>query len=368
MTLPATSAPASAKRLHYVDGLRGLAALAVALLHIHATSPARPFMPAPIAVVLEHGHLGVAIFFVLSGFVIARSVEGMRITPASYGRFMARRLVRLHPPYVASILLALVVVTTSNLLLRDRVHALPSAEVLVAHFFYLEDILRVPKLNDVYWTLCLEIQFYLLFVLLLGLVRRKSRGARLLAFGPVTIYGLALVAGAPVREPAGACFSSWPLFFGGVLTCWCIHGGISRTVLALYATLLAAIGLARSDGMTFTAVATIGVLAFCDARPTARFWLEGRVLQYLGAISYSLYLVHPFFGQRLANLGVRLIGTSPFASWTLFLAAITFAILGAHLFWRFIEMPCVGWSHRIRLRERGAGAAPVMAPAVDGRG
>ncbi len=353
-------------RLRFIDGLRGVAALAVALLHIFGTSPVRPFMPRAIGAVLLHGYLGVAIFFVLSGFVIAWSLDGWRVSGALFGRFMARRLMRLHPPYVASMGLAILVVALSNWLLRDRVLPYPSAGAISAHFFYLEDILGFPKMNDVYWTLCLEIQFYLLFVGLLFVAQRaraREGKRRLLSslqwwvFGPVTVYGFALIAGFAAEPLRGLCFSSWPLFFGGVLLCWLVRGGVTAGSVAAYGVLLAVSALWRPDLMVLVGVATIGYVWLCLRRPSYGRWLESEPLQYLGRISYSLYLVHPFFGQRVTNLGSRLLGSSEGASWILFFFAIGCAIAGAHLFWRFVEVPCIAWSRKIGLVKNGEFAA-----------
>lgn len=54
--------------------------------------------PSWVASVLDHGNLGVAVFFVLSGFVIAHSLHGVRVTPSVVGRLMLRRSLRLDPP------------------------------------------------------------------------------------------------------------------------------------------------------------------------------------------------------------------------------------------------------------------------------
>src|SRR5579872_7415052 len=89
----------SSQRLAFVDGLRGVAALAVMLYHLVGRTSA--------GVLTQYGFLGVAIFFVLSGFVIASVVGDRRVDAGFLGRFALRRMVRLDIPYWLNIALAI---------------------------------------------------------------------------------------------------------------------------------------------------------------------------------------------------------------------------------------------------------------------
>ena len=62
-------------------------------------------LPLSLPKILRHGDLGVEVFFVLSGFVIAHQ-RGRPITPAFAGRFALRRAIRLDPPYYFTILVS----------------------------------------------------------------------------------------------------------------------------------------------------------------------------------------------------------------------------------------------------------------------
>ncbi|MEO1183425.1 MAG: acyltransferase family protein [Cyanobacteria bacterium J06636_27] len=86
---------------HFVDSLRGIGAIWVVLYHIYATGKLvdlSNFLPDRLEyIAFKLGNLGVAIFFVLSGFVIAHSLRNAKINPSYVGRFSLRRLLRLSP-------------------------------------------------------------------------------------------------------------------------------------------------------------------------------------------------------------------------------------------------------------------------------
>ena len=93
---PLPSPTVGSERLTMIDGLRGVAAVSVALHHFWNNSffdggRLRELMPSVGDWVLRHGHLGVVVFFCLSGYVIAHSLVGRRLTLGRAGNFIVRR-------------------------------------------------------------------------------------------------------------------------------------------------------------------------------------------------------------------------------------------------------------------------------------
>src|SRR3954470_15126221 len=160
-----------------VHAMRGFAALWVVMFH---SRNFEAFLGSGLGrgdvvslVLFDWGRGGVAIFFVLSGFVIAHSLWRADMTGRAVGHFMLRRSIRLDPPYWASIALALAVAWARGARHGDAFHV--DGGVLLAHVLYLQEFLRLPEIQVIYWTLTYEIQFYFVYALLLWWMRVAKR-------------------------------------------------------------------------------------------------------------------------------------------------------------------------------------------------
>ncbi len=338
--------------------MRGIAALLVVIFHV--LRPA--FDGSPVALeVTSYGFHGVTIFFVVSGFAISRSLADVWITVPTTGRFLLRRVCRLDPPYWASF----VVVWAVSALAQRVLHQPPvefatGPATVVANVFYLQYILGITSFCDVYWTLAFEIQFYLLLVTLLAVQQRLQRLDERTAFtvvfaGPF-VYSL-LAARGLLPIPRGACFGSWYVFFVGVAAQRLIARGDWRT----FAIVVLVAAAAAAHGSTILVVIGFSlIIALGYRHGKLTVWLRGRAWQFLGRISYSLYLVHWTVGGRFANLLNRIIGPSPAGRVLSAVVAIVVSIGFARAFWWVIERPSLALSRRIRVR----GGAPAYAAAA----
>jgi peptidoglycan/LPS O-acetylase OafA/YrhL len=148
------SAPAKVPLVEY---LRGIASLGVAWFHIvpgwgaiHATA--------------AYGWLGVPVFFVISGFVLPLSIWGhwgSHYRVSDFGRFAERRIIRIEPPYLISVLLAVVLWQLSAITpgFHGQAPNVTAGQVL-SHVAYLPPIFGYAWLQPVYWTLAYEFCFY----------------------------------------------------------------------------------------------------------------------------------------------------------------------------------------------------------------
>ncbi len=327
------------ERLSNVDVLRGGAALAVCFFHFTREGFLRPFFAQPAA---ELGYLGVDAFFVISGFVIPLALARAGFSLEKLPAFLLARFTRLYPAFLASLLVVLALWHVSAL--RPGFGGTAPQEnwpQILGNATLTCDALGKPWLIPIYWTLAVEAQYYLVVACTFPLFASAHLPTRLAA--------TAAWLGAYLLVPIKFSILPYSALFGmGIAAFQQSAGLISRRT----ATLLAAAGLAVQWFRTDLASAAVGfgTYLFIVYAPTVR----SRVWLGLGAISYSLYLIHVPVGGRIINLFAREPHGMPIrlAAVALALAA---SLLASIVFYRLIEKPSHQWSKRFRFR----GATPA---------
>ena len=172
------SSPIKSPRNLGIDALRGFAAIAVMLYHFvgyFKISGVEPQFGKWIVDIASHGKLGVIVFFVLSGYVIAMTSQQVKFSFASSLRFLARRLTRLIPPYWALIVGLTILYAAAKSAGYLANSQLTIAQVL-ANLFYLQGLAEAVPMSPVFWTLCIEVQFYLVFASLRSVIAIAFNG------------------------------------------------------------------------------------------------------------------------------------------------------------------------------------------------
>jgi peptidoglycan/LPS O-acetylase OafA/YrhL len=311
----------SASRLLIVDALRGIAALFVCWHHFtHGSGP-----------------LGVEIFFVISGFVIPYALHQSGYALHYYGRFILKRLIRLDPPYLISI--ALIVPLAYFAAITPGYKGPPfdvSFLQVALHLAYLNAFFDLPWLNGVFWTLAIEFQYYLLAGLAYPLIASQNRVTRILAF----CLGAALAVSSSNRQ----LVTYWLFVFmlGMSAFQYRCHLIDRRWFLALSVIFGAGVWAVHGLPIAIVSVAATGMIALANFK-------IGQPLLFLGAISYSLYLLHAPIGGRLVNLGRRFVDSIWGDVFVLIFALVTMLIV-SWAFYRLVERPALKWSSRIRYR------------------
>ena len=279
---------------HYRADIDGLRAIAVALVVVFHAFPN----------VLPGGFIGVDVFFVVSGFLITRQIlseqAGQRFTITSFYERRARRIL---PALVFIIATALMV--GWFILLPVPYERLAEQAVAGAMFFpnilfwsqvgYFDtSAISKPLLH--LWSLGVEEQFYLIWPLLL-IVLRKSRVRPFIALTIICTASLVYSSTAAFTNPAAAFYSPlsrlWELGFGAVLA--------ARPIKVPHQTIISALGLIVIVGSAWflsSAAPFPGVLAVPPALGTAAIIvapspiLRQQPFVGVGLISYTLYLWH----------------------------------------------------------------------------
>ena len=344
------SAPPFSSRYELLDGVRGLAALAVVLAH-HG-----------VAVL---GHEAVLVFFVVSGYCVAgAAATALRLGTPGVGGFRAflwRRARRIYPPYLLS--LGFFAATRIARQWLGRGDGLPGDALVwlqnvsltqwltLLHHPAAEPVQNPALLVTAYWSLNYEEQFYL--VVATALLLCGSRVERLpLALGLVTIASSLWLVLAGSEIFRGLFLEFWPHFAIGaglfVVLCHSTDRR-ARTLYALGLAVLLALSGVSAAGLTQDGASRLGPefallglvgLVLLLMRPLspriahARLW---KPLAFLGTISYSLYLVHQF-NLTLAN-GIAAALSAGGPPWLRTTLAVGAQLGIASVFWYLCERP-----------------------------
>jgi peptidoglycan/LPS O-acetylase OafA/YrhL len=345
-------------RLKSLDALRGFAALAVVVFHFtgafdsHVYFPGYPKSPFVFAV----GKFGVHLFFIISGFVILWSIQRQ----TTVGKFAWSRFTRLFPPYWASLLLV-----SGYILLADHIFKIPVQTIRFTLPQFLANIPMVPRwvsggklieIDGVYWSLAAEMGFYVLIVVLMSLkLTKKNRIVPTMATiwaVDLTFNAIRFVAG--VRSHNHFVAADYLSLFLVGMSLFLLYSERDRPkrdrqilwVIVCCTPLINVFQFAVPSSVVVAGlIATAYVAIFHDVKI-----LHTRVLQWLGGISYSLYLVHCFPGYiTMAGLMTHGWGRVP-----AMLVAVVQSFILAIILNKTVEKPVTRW-----LRQRRSNVKPV---------
>ncbi|MEO7326373.1 MAG: acyltransferase [Dokdonella sp.] len=348
------------RRLRHIDALRALAALLVVWRHVadffvqaDPSGNAGGHWMQVVADKADVGHIGVIVFFLISGYVIPFSIHAGR--RAAVGSFLIKRFFRIFPAYWLSIPLGAL---TGFWIWKQPF----SAQDFLINLTLLQSLFGARAAEGLYWTLLAEWAFYALCVaLLLSGSLANMRRVCLLSVALLSAYVLQLAA-KRVGMPVANANIGIACFYLSVMLC----GTLYRTCVVEESSDDAKLFLASVYGL-FAAHLVI--------LPAAGWWLAGfgnspwissgvgfavfiigtrwlrvstRLTDWLGQISYSIYLFHPVVFMALWWLLLR----QPIGSWwrsqhlgvyLLVNAGLTIAM--AALVYRFVEKPGIRIGH-----------------------
>ncbi len=342
--MPTASRPTS--RVGEIDALRGIAAVAVMLFHYTTRIGQLYPMASPAWVDVRHGHYGVNLFFIVSGYVIFMTLQRTRQSMD----FVVSRFSRLYPAYWAAVVLTFAVTSLLGLPGKQVTALQAAGNLLMFHGFF-----GIPNVDSVYWTLEVELLFYagMFGLYALGRLNRIHRvlwgllALRLVYHLAAALAGIDL----PWRIYSALILAYIPWFALGIAIYRVVHpqDAADRSAsLALCAGAVVVLGVVAGPAIGVMAVAFGGLVWAAATRRLP--WLAHPVMVWLGAISYTLYLLHENIGWslllRLQDLGVpRNAGIA---------IAIALSLGLATALTRLVEQPVMAWIRR-RYRDHQAG-------------
>lgn len=311
-------------RLHGLDALRGMAALAVVLYHytFGYTQVVGKHMPG-LDLIATDGHFGVYLFFIISGFVIFMTLE----RSAKAADFSVSRLARLWPPYLAcaaltSLLMVVLHFNPQHLTVQDG----------LLNVLMLNKLIGNVSIDLSYWTLTYEVLFYAGAAMIFFAFKVKRIEWACLAW-----LGLAFVARVTSfdqrHERLGVLLGvDFCHFFVLGMMIYLIYQRRSSWLTIMTAILAFAMNLfgpSWNPGAIklwqFMLMTALFVLVVWLAAERKIPILNVAPLLFLGEISYSLYLVHQIAGYWLIR-HLETLGWDPdHAIWVAVLCAIVIA-------------------------------------------
>jgi peptidoglycan/LPS O-acetylase OafA/YrhL len=292
-------------RLSALDGLRGLAALLVVFFHVgwpnHLTN--NNFV--------RNGYLAVDLFFILSGYIIFRNYAARIGTLNELGKFICLRFFRVYPLHIV-VLAFLVCIELTKLVVQSGLSTSSeqapftngnSISALVANILLVQGMHVVNELswNIPSWTISCEFAAYLVFgtLALTGIFRLRSflPCVCLVAAGAYLVLGLERD-GLDVTYDWGAvrCLAG---FSFGALVVQLSSSGASRfhvffrfAAVVVLVAIVSVTSIAKGSAVVFVIPLFVIVVALLqsDSGPAARILMH-RSIQYLGRVSYSIYMV-----------------------------------------------------------------------------
>ena len=334
-----------------VQMLRGIAALGVCWYHLTSVNPPFPSTSA-MSFSGAYGWAGVDMFFVISGFIVPYAMFRSGYKLSRFFTFITKRVIRVDPPYVASLLICIALAQVSAAAGGYAEHRanIGLAQILLHLGYLIPFSHNYGWINPVYWSLAIEFQYYLAVGILLPLLTSARTAMRVLSFS--SLAGSCVL----VRQYAFLPHYA-PLFMMGIAA-MLRATGVTRNRECAASIIISLCLSAWSVGLPATLAGAIALvcLAFARSPPTT--------LLVLGDMSYSIYLLHYPIGIRMIALGAKLFPSA--LSFTLPFVVTVMIVALAWLMYRWIEMPAKMYASRLSYRRRPA--TPLAALAASGTG
>ena len=340
-----TDKPTADRRIFELDAFRGIAAVAVVIFHYTSRFDELYGYPSPVPH-FDRGAYGPHVFFVISGFVILMTLERTKKSMD----FVTSRFFRLYPVYWAGLILTFTVLTLFPL---PHIPEIPFRRFLV-NLTMLQGFFRVKHVDGVYWTLTVELAFYIVMFAIHRLGWMKRLPVLLYLWLGVDWTYHALLEGFAINHWTMEPFRVFMItdfahyfLMGVAFRVAQVTPKARRWAYPLVALCIASVFVLDGTDIGFIILGT-AVLFHLIIEDKVR-WLAWKPLVFLGAISYPLYIVHQNVGFVLLR-SLADIAPNP---WLRMGIVTTIVVLVSTAMTWLIERP----SLRMRKKFRAATAA-----------
>jgi peptidoglycan/LPS O-acetylase OafA/YrhL len=283
------------------------------------------------------GWSGVEIFFVISGFVIPYAMYSKNYAPKNFFTFLKKRVIRIEPPYLISVVLIIVLnyVSTLSPYYRGAPFSFNLVNTL-SHIGYINAFTGQTWLNPAYWTLAIEFQYYILVALCFGLLTSTNKYIRI-------GISLVLLSTSFLPFPKESLIFYYIGYFVLGISLFQYYSKVSSLWEFLTMALISALLIFYTHNLVLVLIALSTAFIIIQVHKVPP------ILQKLGLFSYSLYLLHIPIGGRFVNLCGALTTNETYRTIAAF-AGIAVSLFASYWFYRFVERYSQKMAARIKYK------------------
>jgi peptidoglycan/LPS O-acetylase OafA/YrhL len=336
----------STARFPVIDAFKAIASQFIVLHHLAAYGPistaVQQTSPAMIDWLYDYARMAVQVFFVIGGYLAARSMFSSTASMPRLTTNLINRYLRLVVPFFFALILAIICAFVSRQLLADNfIPAAPELLQILSHVFLLHGVLDFDSLSAGAWFIAVDFQ---LFAVMLGIA---SLGGRAIDSRKIVLVMVTLLAAASLFWfNRHASYDDWALYFFGAYGMGAMaYWAGQREQQAAWLWLNVAIALTAlflDFRLRILIAVSVALILFFTRKMQIKegFKLQ-KITHYLGTISYALFLVH-FSVVMLANAVFGWFKLSDSLTGFVFMVFSWLAsLILADIFYRRIEKPAI---------------------------
>jgi peptidoglycan/LPS O-acetylase OafA/YrhL len=311
-----------------LDNIRGIAIILVVISHFYVNKDYMgvellgSYFP-QIEFISNLGLIGVDLFFFLSGYLIYNKIQEQ-----NFKEFIIKRIFRIYPIYIFTILLIFIFsININNLILY------------LINLSMLQDIFHVKNLNPVFWTLLIEIKFYIIIAVIFMLLKKLQLVEYFIYIPFVFIFlNIFLIL---TIDRGSILLAYFPMFF---IVVYLLKLNIKLSIILIISELINIYLTYHSYYVElFIAVLLFIIIYYKNI-------LNFDFLKVLAKVSYSYYLIHTIIGYYMLHLLLQFISNV----YVVFFIIIPFVSISifylSYILYSFIEKPFINYGYRLTKR------------------
>jgi peptidoglycan/LPS O-acetylase OafA/YrhL len=310
------------------------------VLILHASSTTLPWIEeSPLHDVFKLGKYGVQMFFVISGYIICESLFLSKYSIKISFKFLAKRFIRINPStYLITIAYLLIelfsyLASGYHLILSDPFNY----KLLATNFLFLSNIFETNFYIAPFWTLEIEFQFYLLIAIIFPVLTHNTLVIRYFTLALLIFFGFSNIS--ILLSEYLACFLLGIVYF------LFSNSLIGKNIFTFSLVIIATIFLRNSQYFELF-FSFLSLYLISIKKP-----IKSNIFQFMGKISYSLYIVHAFlfmyFDVILNKFDMNHLHESIPTKALIIIAYCGIAILISSKFYQYFEKPLINYSKKI---------------------